>query len=185
VRTRLIIGTVVLVVVLVPQMAWAICMEQPFDRVVRSVDAVLVGTVADAQPRGNHQSGVIVRLNVEQVLRGSAEDGQRVWISSCGPVIVGPMAKSAARAMIGTRELFLLSRTGDGTFSQYSDITTPQGMTLDEKIARARQVLGLPTSTWTDVANEGPMVPVVVLLFLATAALVAGIVFVVGRVRRR
>lgn len=183
-RTRLIIG-IVLLVVLIPQMAWALCMEQPFDRVVRSSDAVLVAAVADAKPRGNHRTGIIVRLDVEQVLKGSAEDGRRVWISSCGPVIAGPGAVAAARAMIGTRGLFLLSRIGGGLFSQYSEFTTPQGMTLDEKIARARQVLGLPTSTWTDVANEGPMVPVVVLLFLATAALVAGVVFVVGRVRRR
>lgn len=82
-RTRLILG-VVAAVVLIPQAAWADCLQQPFDEVVRSSDAVLVATVADASAM-NYRSGIIVRLDVEQVLKGSPNDGQRVRISSCGP----------------------------------------------------------------------------------------------------
>ena len=142
-RVRLIIGIAALVV-LIPQAAMALCMQQAFDDVVRSSDAVLVATVADAVPTGNQQSGITVRLDVEQVLKGSADDGQSVSISSCGPVIAGPGAVSMAHGMIGTRELFLLSDAGGGTFTRYSEITTPQGMTLDQRIAEARHVLGLP-----------------------------------------
>ncbi len=158
-------------------------MQQPFDDVVRSSDSVLVATIADATPPGTHGSGIIVRLDVEQVLEGSAEDGRSVRVSSCGPVISGHAARSMARGMIGTRGLFLLSESGGGTFSQYSEITTPQ-MTIHERIAEARQVLGLTASP--NVPDTRGPIPswawALGTVFLVTA--IAGAVFVARRARR-
>lgn len=179
---RLILG-MVLLVVLIPQAASAFCMQQPFDDVVRSSDSVLIATVADATLPGNHGSGIVVRLDVEQVLKGSAEDGRSVRISSCGPMMSGPAAKSMARDMIGTRGLFLLSESGGGTFTRYSEITTPQ-MTIHEQIAEARQVLGL-TDSPSVPDPRGPIPPwawALGTVFLVAA--IAGVVFIARRARR-
>lgn len=186
VRTRLILG-VVAAVLLIPQAAWAICMERPFDAVVRSSDAVLVGTVTGAGPMPPHQSGIVVTLNVEQVLKGSAADGRQILIRSCGPVVIGPAAKAMAKHLIGTRGLFLLTVSSNGFSYQYSDITTPQNMTLDQKIAEARRVLGLePSFSPHDVSGAFPLKGVV-LTFLAVAgigAVFAGALLLLRRARR-
>jgi hypothetical protein len=144
VRIRLVLVGLIAIVLLVHPVAWARCLEQPFDEVVRSSDAVLVATVAHAGVRGPHRTGVVVRLDVEQVLKGSAEDGRRVSVAPCGPAMAGELATAYAEGLIGTRGLFLLDVNPDGTASSYSEITTPQNMTLDEQIARAREVLGVP-----------------------------------------
>jgi hypothetical protein len=182
-RSRLIVALVVAVSVLFPKAAWALCQLQPFDRVVRSSDAVLVATVVGGASRGPHRSGFIVRLDVEQVLKGSAVDGQRVLISPCGPIIAGSTAELVARRMIGTRELFLLSRSGEETFSQYSQITTPQDMTLEQRIERARDVLGVtPAPPRAPLQHDGG-IPLGVWA-IGLGALVVALVFVVRRSRR-
>jgi len=172
-RARLALGIAVLVV-LIPQAASAQCLAQAFDNVVRSSDSVLLATVAEAAPTGN--SGITVRLDVEQVLKGSADDGRSVSIYSCVPT-VRPAVVSMADRMVGTRGLFLLSDGGGGTFSQYPEITTPQGMTLDQKIAEARHVLGLSaggTISWWAWA----------LWAVLLVAAIAGVVSVSRRARR-
>jgi len=124
--------------VLLPGTAGATCAIEPFDRVVHRSDTVLVGTVIEARPAGPHRVGIIVRIDVEDVLKGSAADGERVRMSSCGPFMTDGMVRSWAKHEIGQRGLFLLSY---GT--AYSEVTSPQGMTLDQRIARARDLLGL------------------------------------------
>jgi hypothetical protein len=182
----LILGVVV-AVLLIPQAALALCLQQPFDAVVRSSDAVLVGTVTGAGPMPPHRSGIVVGLDVQQVLKGSAADGRAVVIRSCGPVVTGSMAKAMAKQMIGTGGIFLLTVDGNGMSYQYSDITTPQNMTLDQKIAEARRVLGLgPGSLPHDSSSPYPWEGVV-LTFLAlvgVGVVVAGAVFLVRRARR-
>ena len=178
---------VVAAVLLIPQAASAVCLERPFDAVVRSSDAVLVGTVTGAGPMAPHRSGIVVRLDVEQVLKGSAADGRAIVIRSCGPAVAGSMAKALAKQMMGTRGLFLLTVDGNGMSYQYSDITTPQNMTLDQKIAEARRVLGLaPGSLPHDSPSPYPWRGVV-LTFLALVGIggvVAGAVFLLRRARR-
>jgi len=181
----LILGAAVLVV-LIPQAASAQCLAQPFDNVVRSSDSVLLATVAEARPTGN--SPITVRLDVEQVLKGSAGDGRSVSLSSCGPVAVGPAAVAMAQGMVGTRGLFLLSDGRGGRVFQNPLIATPQGMTLDQRIAEARRVLGLPAipvvhdargtiSSWTLALWAGLLVAAIILL-------IAGVVSVSRRARR-
>lgn len=182
-RTRLIVALVAVVVVLFPKAAWALCQLQPFDRVVRSSDAVLVATVVEGASRGPHRSGIIVRLEVEQVLKGSAVDGERVLISSCGPIIAGSTAELLAQRMIGTRELFLLSRTGEGTLSQYSQITTPQDMTLEQRIERARDVLGIAPAPPPGPLQQDGGIPLWVWA-IGLGALVVAVVSMVRRSRR-
>jgi hypothetical protein len=126
--------------------ASATCAVVPFDQVVRESGAVVVGTVVDARPAGAHRSGVIVRLDVDQVLRGTDADGNRVRMSSCGPPITGSAARFFARHVVGQRDLFLLGGHGS-TLYAFADVTSPQGMTLEQRIARARTVLGLPPAT--------------------------------------
>ena len=137
---RLTLALTVLIV-LVPGSASAQCLTVPFNKVVRSSDAVLVGTIADATVRGHTQ--VIARLDVEQVLSGSPDDGRRVAVGGCGPPFTHAEAMAAANSQVGTRNLFLLTKGPGHLFYTSNVITTPQNMSLDEKIAQARQVLGL------------------------------------------
>jgi hypothetical protein len=153
VRAGVVVGLVAVVLV-APSSASATCVVQPFDEVVRNSDAVLVATVADARPVGPHRTGVIVRLDVEQVLKGSEADGDRVAVSSCGPMIVGSAARSWAKHIVGQRNLFLLSGRGR-TLSAYSEITSPQGMSLDQRIARAGRVLGIPGNAVKSSGGRG------------------------------
>jgi hypothetical protein len=150
-RIRVTAGVVVglVAVLLMPGTAAGRCVVEPFAKVVRKSDTVLVATVVEARPAGPHRTGIIVRLNVEEVLKGSAADGERVRITSCGPSSVGSMNKSWAKHEIGQRSLFLLSRYG-ATVSQYSEVTSPQGMTLDQKITRAHNLLGIPGIPFRD-----------------------------------
>ncbi len=136
---RLTLALTVLIV-LVPGSASAQCITVPFNKVVRSSDAVLVGTIADATFRGHTQ--VIARLDVEQVLSGSPDDS-RVAVGGCGPPFTHAEAIAAANSQVGTRNLFLLTKGPGHLFYTSNVITTPQNMSLAEKIAQARQVLGL------------------------------------------
>jgi hypothetical protein len=170
-RTRLTLA-IVAIVVLLPQAARAQCLQQPFDQVVRSSDAVLVATVVDATAS---KHGIVLRLDVEQTLKGSARDGQRVRFTlSCGPMISGQMQEQFARQLVGTRALYLLTEDPNGTFSKYSEITTPQ-MTTEQQIAQARQVLGLPPdATAAAQPASGPSPVTVVLIVLAIGGLIVG-----------
>ena len=142
-RARLVLGIVTAAVLMTPHAAQAVCFIRPFDQVVRQSDAVLVGTVADARSRGLHRTGIILRIDVEEALKGSAEDGQRVVVSSCGPVIAGPNADAMAAGMIGQRQLFLLQKDGSGLAYEFGGMLSPRDMTLDEQVARASRVLGV------------------------------------------
>jgi hypothetical protein len=103
---------------------------------------VLVGTVAAA--RYSHQTGIIVRIDVDEVLKGSAQDGQRVAVSLCGKAIVGSTADSVAKAMIGNRQLFMLQKSGSSNlFYAFGDLLLPPHMSLNEQITRASEVLGV------------------------------------------
>ena len=130
-RKRLIVGIVVLLA-LIPQAASAICAVLPFDQVVRSSDAVLVGTVVAAEVTND---GIVVQLDVEQTLKGSTQDGQRVRVARCGPFITPSGAREMAQEMIGTRGLYLLTRNPDGTFSRFGEITRPR-LSLNDSITR-------------------------------------------------
>ena len=186
-RTRLILG-VVAVVLLIPQTALAFCAVQPFDQVVRSSDAVLVGTVADATAM-KHRSGIIVRLNVSQTLKGSADAGQRVWITSCGTVMVGPGATKFARQLIGKLGLYILTKNPDGTYSKYSEMSTPQ-MTLSQQIARAQSLLEPPSKITASAqrtsarGTTGWRLERIVLIVLGVGMLITGALFLMRRSAR-
>jgi hypothetical protein len=94
-------------VVLFPGIASALCIVEPFDEVVRASDAVLVATVADATVSGNR---IVLELDVEEVLKGTPADGERVSYSSCGPLITPEGAERIADRLIGTRGLYLPHR---------------------------------------------------------------------------
>ena len=132
--------------------ARAFCMVQPFDQVIRQADAVLVATVADAQV-GPH--GLILRLDVEQTLKGSPPDGERVRFASCGPLVTPKMARKWGRQMIGERGLYILSGRPGRTFHMYPGLTEPAMKTLQERIARAAEILGVTT---TATPTTGPTV---------------------------
>ena len=105
-------------------------------------------------------------------------------IYSCGPVITGPAADSMAKELVGTQGLYLLTWNGDGTATQYGQITTPTGMTLDEKIATAREVLGI-RDVRIDPGAEGPWwVQPSVWITLGIIVLIVGSLFAVRRARR-
>src|SRR5216117_2586486 len=76
---------------LMPETGAATCAVEPFDRVVRTSDTVLVATVVEARPAGPHRTGIVVRLDVEDVLKGSEADAQRVRMWSCGPLMSDAM----------------------------------------------------------------------------------------------
>jgi hypothetical protein len=65
--------------------AAATCMTEPFDQAVRRSETVVVATVVAA--RSTETPTIVVRLDVEDVLKGSAADGQRVKVTSCIPII--------------------------------------------------------------------------------------------------
>lgn len=139
--------------------ARAFCMVQPFDRVIRQADAVLVATVADAQvgPRG-----LVLRLDVEQALKGSPADGERVRWTSCGPMITPRMERRWARQMIGERGLYILTGRPGGLFTMYGQMTSPPMKTLQEQITRAAEVLGVtptPTPSATSTPSVTPSAP--------------------------
>ena len=143
--------------------ARAFCMVQPFDQVIRQADAVLVATVADAQV-GPH--GLILRLDVEQTLKGSPPDGERVRFASCGPLVTPKMARKWGRQMIGERGLYILSGRPGRTIHMYPGLTEPAMKTLEERIARAVEVLGVtvtvtptPGATATQPATPTPSTP--------------------------
>jgi hypothetical protein len=139
------------IVILTPGDASAFCMIEPFDRVVRSSDAVLVATVADAAVTKND---IVLELDVEETMKGSPADGERVLYSSCGPFISHDSAVRIADRLIGTRGLYLLTEDPDGTFSQYSQVTEPQRMSLADSMDRAREVLGVAAPTSTEGVRE-------------------------------
>ena len=143
--------------------ARAFCMVQPFDQVIRQADAVLVATVADAQV-GPH--GLILRLDVEQTLKGSPPDGERVRFASCGVMISRQTERRWGRQMIGERGFYILSGHPGSTFRMYGEITEPAMKTLEERIARAVEVLGVtvtltptPGATATQPATPTPSTP--------------------------
>ena len=129
-RAALVVAASLAAVLLVPTTGAATCVLVPFDQMVRESNAVVVGTVVDAEPAGGHRSGIIVRLDVDQVLRGSEADGDQVRMSSCGPVTTGTAARSFARQVVGERDPFLLGGHGS-TLRAFADPTSPQGLTLE------------------------------------------------------
>lgn len=151
------LSTLALGVLPVPA-ARAFCMVQPFDQVIRQADAVLVATVADAQVE---QDGLILRLDVEQALKGSPADGERVRWATCGPMISPRTERQWARQMIGERGLYILSGHPGGLFTMYGEMTSPPMKSLQERIARAAEVLGVsvsPSTTPTPSATPTPSV---------------------------
>jgi hypothetical protein len=144
---------------MIPQAAQAACVVQPFDQVVRQSDSVLVGTVIDGRARGNHRTGIIIRIDVDEVLKGSAEEGQRVAVSSCEPVIIGSGAEAMAQGMIGQRQLFLLQKGGSGVAYEYGGMLSPLGMTLNEQITRGESRARSDSSDDPAFASAMPTVP--------------------------
>jgi hypothetical protein len=182
-RMRLALG-IIAVVILLPQAAAAKCLVQRFDEVVRSSDAVLLGTIANATAT---KDGIILRLDVEQPLKGLPANGQQVRYSSCAPAYPGDRQSAQARAdqMIGTRDLFLITENADGTFSQYGDVITPQRMSLNEKIARARDLSGVGDAVpLAPFVSGGINVARVVLIVVAIGVLIAGAVLLTLSARR-
>jgi hypothetical protein len=177
-RAAIVLG-VLAVVFAAPGPASARCLVVPFDKVIRTSDAVLVGTIADAKAVGPHKTSIVVRLDVESALKGTASDGDSVSVSGCGPPITGSAADAYAESLIGTRDLYLLTRYRDGTVSTFGDVTSPQGMTLDQRIARARDLLGIQedstSSLWPWLGGA---------LALALVAAVGVAVLMVRRRRR-
>lgn len=194
-RARLILGLVTGTLLMVPQAAQAVCVPQPFDQVVRQSDSVLVGTVSDARARAP-QTGLIISIDVEEVLKGSPDDGQEVGFSSCGVPIVGPEADAVAQRMIGERQLFLLQKSGSGEVSVFGGMVSPRHMSLNEQIARASDVLGVTPQVVPSPQSAMPTVPALLegdesdslssgwVGVVAVLALVALALFAVRRSRR-
>ena len=156
-------------VMLFPGVASALCLVEPFDKVVRSSDAVLIAKVDDATVRNGR---ILLQLNVDDALKGSPADGARVWYGSCGPFMSPEGARQIAGDLIGTRGLYLLKQNRDGSFSQYSGVTEPQQMSLVESISRAREVLGVVAQS----AEQGSQMPVLLpVLIIVGVAILIGI----------
>jgi hypothetical protein len=187
---RLVVPVITLALVLIPTMASALCITEPFDQVVRGSDAVLVGTIVSARslthrigPDTWRGGGILVRINVEDVLKGSAEDSDRFILGSCAPPVGGPGAQHIARKVIGSRGLFLITVPADGhPSSEPNEAMTPQG-SVDDRIARAREVLGLD-KPWIDTVFSSPTRAAIVAAGIAGAAVLVVIGFLVARRRR-
>ena len=191
VPVRKIIATAIaLGVVLIPCGASAICITSPFDQAVENSDAVLVGTIVDARalqhrtgPHSWRVRGTLVSIEVEDVLKGRPKDGHGFLLGSCVPPSVGAFAQQEARKAIGTQGLFLITIPAEGLpRSEYVEALTPQ-MSPDERIARAREVLGLDRS-WTDIVVTHPTTVEFVAIIVGVALLLLGIGFFVARRRR-
>jgi hypothetical protein len=187
---KIIASAITLGVLLVPRAASAICITSPFDQAVENSDAVLVGTIVDARslshrigPHAYRGGGTLVSIKVEDVLKGSPHDGHNFLLGDCLPPPPGPFAQKEARKAIGTQGLFLITVPVEGLpRSEYIGALTPE-MSLDEQIARAREVLGLNRS-WTDEFVTHPTTVEVVAIIVGVALLLLGIGFFVARRRR-
>jgi len=189
VRT-IIAAAVALGVVLIPNAAAAVCVESPFDQAVEDSDAVLVGNIVDARalthrigPSTWRARGTLVTISVDQVLKGSATDGHDFLLGSCIPPPSGPFAQKEARKEIGTQGLFLITIPAKGLArSEYIGALTPE-MSPDERIARARELLGIDRP-WTDTVITHPTTVEVVAILVGAAALVLGVGLYFARRRR-
>jgi hypothetical protein len=108
------VPVVTFALVLIPSAASALCVTEPFDRAVGRSDAVLVGTIVSARSRthrigperwGGH-GGVLVRIDVEDVLKGSAEGGDAFILGSCAPPVGGPDAQRDAWRVMGYQGVY-------------------------------------------------------------------------------
>lgn len=147
---RLVPILIVFAVALAPSAASALCLTQSIDDAVNQSDAVLVGTIVDARslshrigPHSFRGGGILVRLDVEQALKGSPQVGQGFVLGSCIPPPAGPYARKAARSLIGTRGLFLIQVPQDGRPSAEPQEAVAPHLSMDDQIARARVDLGI------------------------------------------
>ena len=187
---KLIATAITLGVVLIPSAASGLCVTTPFDQAVENADAVLVGTIVDARalqrrtgPHSWRVRGTLVSIKVEDVLKGSPKAGHGFLLDSCAPPSVGPFAQKQARKAIGTQGLFLITIPAEGLpSSEYVEALTPQ-MSPDERIARAREILGLNRS-WTDIVVTHPTTVEFVAIAVGVALLLLGIGLFLARRRR-
>jgi hypothetical protein len=186
---KLIVSAIAFGVVLIPDAASGVCTTSPFDQAVENSDAVLLGTIVDARALSHRigpstwgTRGTLVSINVEEVLKGSPEDGQDFLLGGCIPPPAGPFAQREARKEIGTQGLFLITIPTKGLpRSEYIGALTPE-MSLDERIARAREVLGIDRP-WIKVVTHPTTVEVVTII-VGVAVLLLGIGLYVARRRR-
>jgi hypothetical protein len=187
---KIITAVITLGVVLIPSAASGLCITTPFDQAVENSDAVLVGTIVDARalqhrtgPHSWRVRGTLVSIKVEDVLKGSPKAGHGFLLGSCMPPSVGAFAQKEARKAIGTQGLFLIAIPAEGLpRSEYVEALTPQ-MSPGERIARAREVLGLDRS-WTDMVVTHPTTVEVVAVIVGVVLLLLGIGLFVARRRR-
>jgi len=156
------------------------CIQEPFEDVVRSSDVVLVATVVDATVK---DSILFLQLDADEVLKGSSRDGVTVRDASCGLAMLSREGlRQRGKSLIGTRGLYLLERDPlypDGSASvsrTYPGITTPR-LSLAASIARARDVLGLSSSSPTDDVGDSlwtmtPLLPIAVAAGIVLAVLI-------------
>jgi hypothetical protein len=187
---NIIASAIALFVVFIPSAAAAVCVERPFDQAVENADAVLVGTIVDARalthrmgPRTWRARGTLVSINVDQVLKGSTKDGHDFLLGSCVPPLSGPFAQKEARKEIGTQGLYLITIPARGLArSEYVGALTPE-MSSDERIARARELLGIDRP-WTDTVITHPTTVEIVAILVGAATLVLGAGLYFARRRR-
>jgi hypothetical protein len=189
---RVVVPVVALAILVIPGTASALCTTEPFDQAVGQSDAVLVGTIVSARSlshrigpdRWGGHGGVLVRIDVEDVLKGSANAGDAFILGSCAPPLGGPGAQSDARKVIGDHGLFLITIPTHGyASSQPNGAMTPQG-SVDERTARARQLLGLDRP-WTDTLLSSPTQVALIVGGLLAAAILLVFGLLVARSRRR
>jgi hypothetical protein len=177
---RLIVAAATLAVLVMPGTASAVCVTESFEEAVQTSDAVLVGTIVDARSLSHRigpgayagRGGILVRIDVEEVLRGTLQDGEGFVIGGCLPPPVGPYGRKAARELVGTRGLFLITAPPDGRPSTVPKEAISPHLSLANQLVRAREVLGI-TRPSTDTFTAFPTA-------LAALAGVLGIAVLVG-----
>jgi hypothetical protein len=175
-RTRLaaVAVTVAAVLAMLTPTASALCLARPLAEVVGQADTVVVARIADADASSN--SGIVLTLSVEEVLKGSAEDARRVTYSTCG-LYVDP---KTAKDLVGKRDIYFLN-SGPHTARMYGDVIEPQ-VSTEERITLTRSLLGIdPPNAVADplVAGGSASLPI------AGAVLVVAVIGVGWFVRRR
>jgi hypothetical protein len=131
-------------VLLLGPSASGLCLEAPFDRVVRKTDAVWWGTITGTQRIHTPDLfGWGLKIRVEDVLKGPATIGEDrvVMLNSCVPSLERPRSED----YVGRTQLFIGAMVGDILVSN-GLILTPQGQSPLEQYHRALRDLGLQGS---------------------------------------
>jgi hypothetical protein len=182
-RISLVLVVVTSAVLLLAPSASGLCLEAPFDQVVRKTDAVWWGAITGTQRIHTPDLfGWGLKIRVEDVLKGPATIGEDrvVMLNSCVPSLERPRSKD----YVGRTQLFIGAMVGDILVSN-GLILTPQGQSPLEQYQRALRDLGLHRSLASSPAPiaAGGSGPWGLVAAIVVVILVAGGSFLLARRR--